>query len=62
MADNKSIEPEEERKLKSKELQMRVEHYKHYIMIALQANVFYYVTTGGVLAFYLKSKYRTKKK
>lgn len=54
MADSKSIEPEEERELKSKELEMRVEHYKHYITIALQANAFYYVTTGGVLGFYLK--------
>ncbi len=54
MANYKSIEPEEERELKSKELEMRIEHYKHYITIALQANAFYYVTTGGVLAFYLK--------
>jgi len=54
MADNESTEPEEERELKSKELEMRVEHYKHYISIALQANGFYYVTTGGVLGFYLR--------
>lgn len=60
MADDKSIEPQEERALKSKELEMRVQHYKHYITVALQANIFYYVTTGGVLAFYLKYTFEEK--
>ena len=51
MADNESMEPKEERELKSKELEMRIEHYKHYITIALQANVFYYVTPAAFLLF-----------
>ncbi|HLM01630.1 MAG TPA: hypothetical protein VK400_11295 [Pyrinomonadaceae bacterium] len=42
------------RELKWKEFTLRVEHYKHYLNIALQVNAFFYVTTGAVLGVYLK--------
>jgi hypothetical protein len=35
------------------EFKIRIETYKNYLNLALQANVFFYVTTGAVLGFYL---------
>ncbi len=37
------------------EFKIRVETYKNYLNLALQANVFFYVTTGAVLGFYLNN-------
>ena len=42
-------------KFKWEELKLRIEHYRYYVTIALQANVFFYATTGVVLGFYLKT-------
>lgn len=36
------------------ELKIRIETYRSYFNLALQINGFFYLTTGGVLVFYLK--------
>lgn len=41
------------RTFKLKELEIRIDSYKYYLNIALQANAFFYVITGAVLGFYL---------
>ena len=41
-------------KLQWEELKIRIEHYRYYLNIALQANAFFYVVAGAVLGFYLK--------
>ena len=53
MGNNKDSERKDEVNFLWEEFKIRVETYKSYLNIALQANVFFYVTTGGVLAFYL---------
>lgn len=55
MSNIEEMKSEDELDLRWKELSFRIEHYKYYLNIALQANVFYYLTAGGVIAFYLKS-------
>lgn len=53
MGRNRHLDPEILRASKWKELEMRIDAYRYYINIALQVNVFFYVTTGAVLGFYL---------
>ncbi|CAN5124833.1 hypothetical protein BH20ACI1_BH20ACI1_27490 [soil metagenome] len=55
MENSKDSERKDEANFLWEEFKIRVETYKSYLNIALQANVFFYVTTGGVLAFYLSS-------
>ena len=60
MANKEEFTDIEARGLKIKELEIRISHYKYYITAALQANVFFYVTTGGVIAYYLKYTHEAK--
>jgi hypothetical protein len=50
---NKDSERNEVSNFLWEEFKIRVETYKNYLNIALQANVFFYVTAGAVLGFYL---------
>ncbi len=45
--------------LKFEELKIRIEHYKYYLKLALEANAFFYVITGGILGFYLRQPANT---
>jgi len=53
MEKNGDLDPDILRASKWKEFEMRIEAYRYYINIALQVNVFFYVTTGAILGFYL---------
>jgi hypothetical protein len=61
MLDMEIIKPKAERNLKWQELTIRIEHYKYYLNMALQVNVFFYLVTGGVLGFYLKDPDKSAK-
>lgn len=61
MGYNEDMKPDVERDLKWKELSIRIEHYKYYLVTALQAAAFFYAITGGVLGFYLKDPEEAKK-
>ncbi|MGA9994268.1 MAG: hypothetical protein WBP93_02585, partial [Pyrinomonadaceae bacterium] len=54
MGSNKDL-----RVLKFEELKIRIEHYKYYLKLALEANAFFYVITGGVLGYYLQQPANT---
>lgn len=49
------VKPEDRAKFMVDELKIRVETYRSYINLVLQINVFFYVTAGAVLGFYLKN-------
>ncbi|HYX72716.1 MAG TPA: hypothetical protein VE732_08095 [Nitrososphaera sp.] len=53
MIANKEIEPDIKRELKWKEYTLHIDHYRYYLTIALQGNVFFYAVTGVVLNAYL---------
>lgn len=48
------VKPEDILRYRIDELKIRIETYRSYFNLALQINAFFYLTTGGVLAFYLK--------
>lgn len=48
------VKLEERLKYQFDELKIRIETYRFYFNLALQINGFFYLTTGAVLAFYLK--------
>jgi len=48
------VKPEDRVKFMVDELRIRIETYRSYINLVLQINLFFYVTTGAVLGFYLK--------
>lgn len=52
--ENEELKPNIKRDFKWEELKIRIDHYKYYLNIALQANAFFYVIAGAVLGFYLK--------
>jgi len=54
MENNEKPNSDFKRNLKWEEFKLRVEHNKYFLNIALQVNVFFYLTTGGVLGFFLK--------
>jgi len=54
MITSKKPNPDIKRNFKWEEFKFRVEHYKYFLNIALQVNAFFYLTTGGVLGFFLK--------
>lgn len=55
MANDENSKRDEASNFLWEEFKIRVETYKSYLNIALQANVFFYVTTGAVLAFYFNT-------
>lgn len=56
---NKGIKPDIERELKWKEYIAHIDHYRYYLTIALQCNVFFYTVTGVVLGVYLNKSNET---
>ena len=53
MKNNKAQEPDAIRELKWKEIMSRVDAYRFYIKLCLEANAFFFATTGVILGFYL---------
>jgi hypothetical protein len=53
MEDNKAQELEAIRELKWREVMSRVDAYRFYIKLCLEANAFFFATTGFILGFYL---------
>jgi len=53
MSNTKDSESDFVRNFKCEELKFRVETYKYYLDIVLKVNVFFFVTTGAVIGFYL---------
>jgi len=53
MDNNKAQELEAIRELKWREIMSRVDAYRFYIKLCLEANAFFFATTGVILGFYL---------
>lgn len=53
MADNEAQELEALRELKWREVMSRVDAYRFYIKLCLEASAFFFATTGVILGFYL---------
>lgn len=51
---NDKVQRDPIRELKWKEVMSRVDAYRFYIKICLEANAFFFATTGAILGFYLK--------
>jgi hypothetical protein len=59
METKEDLKPNIRRDFQWEELKIRIDHYKYYLNIALQANAFFYVIAGAVLGFYLKGPNET---
>ncbi|HEX8774904.1 MAG TPA: hypothetical protein VF735_15125 [Pyrinomonadaceae bacterium] len=55
MTINEEIKPDIARELKWKEYTLHIDHYRYYLNISLQGNVFFYTVSGVVLGVYLKT-------
>jgi hypothetical protein len=53
MEDNEAKEREALRELKWREVMSRVDAYRFYIKLCLEASAFFFATTGAILGFYL---------
>jgi hypothetical protein len=57
---NDELKGKDALEFKWKEYALYIEHFRYYLEITLKTNIFFYVSTGGVVGFYLSTSSEAK--